>query len=120
MSLLTVHTYKKDPMTGKAVLSKVTPYVRISAKEGPPMYLKNGHVYSEDGSLVHKNNWPEWLPEEISKCNPKELLAVKFSLKQLNPPDEAPKKRGRPKKKAVEPDLGTEDGDDTASGAMGL
>src|SRR5690242_8218616 len=60
---------------GTEVITKVEPYICLAA-HGMRLYLKNGKVWSEKGTLA--DPIPEWLWWEAKKCTPAALQSVGF------------------------------------------
>lgn len=69
---------------------RVRPYLRISHRGGPILYLQEGHVYTESGERA--DPLPDWFLEELKRIDSKALVAVGF------PASGEVKKRGRPTK----------------------
>lgn len=92
---LRVHEYGKVPNSPFTKIIKSNHYIRLSHQGQPPIYIQNGHLWSEGGDRI--TNPPEWFHEQIKSVDKKQLAAVKYEA-------EAPKPRGRPKKEDVSGD----------------
>ena len=80
-----VHEYAMNKETGKTIVHRSTPYVRVMGKEGPPIYLQTGKAYYADGSDVEE--FPYWFSSEfdkLSKDSMKECGWDKVDVQELN------------------------------------
>lgn len=114
--LLRTHYHKRGP-DGLARLDKVKPYILLKqGRDDPPLYLKGGAVYWEDGKPVPSEMLPEWFEEEIRKCSRDALLEVGFDPDEVDQILNPGASKGRRVKSAVEAPIDEtelyEDGDD--------
>lgn len=59
-------------------LSRINPYIAISANGGPRVFLCEGQVYSADRKVIPESEWPAWLPEHIDRLTPEGRAKVGF------------------------------------------
>jgi len=78
--LLKTHFYVKEQRNGIPVqkLAKVVPYIRIKSGNLPPVFVKNGGIYSEDGKPY--SDVPAAIWDEARKLTPKARLSVGLVL----------------------------------------
>jgi len=62
---------KNRPSDGReAQLVRVTPYVRLNAGDGPPIYIQNGQFYCEAGDVIKAEDLPPWFEDELEAMTP--------------------------------------------------
>lgn len=71
---LKVHHHERVPGTQESRLTRLTPYLRLSHKEDPPVYIQGGAVYSEGGPALE--TLPDWFHAELAKLSPAALQEV--------------------------------------------
>lgn len=77
--LLRVNHYEALPGQNGAVRHvKDVPYLRLCAKGGPPIFVKNGTPYGEGGQPIETP--PAWFWEEAAKCSEQARADVKLRL----------------------------------------
>jgi hypothetical protein len=111
--LLKTHYHKRGP-DGLARLDKVKPYILLKqGRDDPPVYLKGGVVYWENGKPIPTEQLPGWFEEELKKCSRDALLEVGFDADEV---DEilkpAPKSRRAKSAEAPIDEAELYDGDD--------
>jgi hypothetical protein len=63
---------------GETLGTRVTPYIRLYAEDGPPIFLQGGAYFYEGGEQVPDEAQPDWLFDMQKKCNPEALKACGF------------------------------------------
>jgi hypothetical protein len=82
--LLKTHYHDRGP-DGLARLTKVKPYILLKqGRDDPPIYLKGGSVYWEDGKPVPTEKLPSWFEDELKKCSRESLLEVGFDEDEVD------------------------------------
>lgn len=94
---LKTHESERVKGTTQRRITKIRPYIRLNYKNGPPVFLQAGKVYSESGQVVEM--LPEWFDEQVQHCSKDMLKLVQFERgKAKQEVKKKPgKKRGRPK-----------------------
>jgi hypothetical protein len=62
--------------SGEATGTRVTPYIRLCAEDGPPIFLQNGLYFYEGGEQC--KDPPDWLSDMQELCSPEALKACGF------------------------------------------
>jgi hypothetical protein len=78
---LSLKTHEYTETNGLPVLTRVNPYIRLSAKGEPPMFLQGGNVYPEGQNErpIPEERWPAWLSPCIENLTPEAKVEVGFS-----------------------------------------
>lgn len=76
MLTLRVHEYTKVSGSQAVRLTKVTPYIRLSSGQGPPIFIQNGKLWSEGGPPI--KDIPDWFYDELAKISKTALAAVNY------------------------------------------
>jgi len=64
------HVVKKKEGSEGAILARVSPYVRLMAEGGPPIFIQHGAFYTEGGQSMKRADLPDWFEEELKKMTP--------------------------------------------------
>lgn len=86
---LAVHKFERIPGTSQVRIKEVNPYLRLSRRDHPPLYIQKGRVFPENGPEVPKAELPEWFWQEIAKITSQGLTEVGWDH---SPAPRAPKK----------------------------
>lgn len=78
---LSLRTHEYKTVKGRAILTGVKPYVRLSAFDGPPVYVQGGHFFAEGGKQIQEDQLPEWIWDEIEKMSEQARQEVGLSKK---------------------------------------
>lgn len=78
---LKVHHFEKIPGSQNSRLTQVTPYLRLSRGQEPPVYVQGGQVWSEGGADPLEQ-LPDWFGEEVAKASPAALKEVGWGVKE--------------------------------------
>jgi hypothetical protein len=74
-------------------LQKVTPYLRLSAEGGPPIFLQGGQAWSETGTdAIPREALPPWFEAALAGLTPQARAEVGWT----QPGDPAPERLEEP------------------------
>lgn len=73
-----VHRYTRIPGTLEMRLVETRPYVRLRRGYDPPLFVQEGVLYDEGGTVV--DPWPQWVHEDIDKLSPVVRAEVGLTL----------------------------------------
>jgi hypothetical protein len=71
------HEYRTDKRTGRNILTRMNPYVRLRNGDDPPVFLQGGKLYDEGGTEIKKA--PPWVVEHMKVMSDKAKREVGFA-----------------------------------------
>lgn len=58
-------------------------YIKLAHKDHGAVFIQRGKLMYEDGEPIPTNKIPDWVLEEIKKCNPVTLKEAGFAVKSI-------------------------------------
>lgn len=107
LELNNIQEFEERPGETRTV-RKINYCVSLKAgKDRAQVFIQHGLVWGEDGQQLKPDTVPDWFEEECRKISPEMLEKLKFDYDRWAT---TAKPRGRPRKEASSPDMGSGDG----------
>lgn len=79
-NLRQVHVFERRPGTRTDVLKSIHPAMRLRSGDGE-VWIQHGQYWTSSGQKLKPAQLPEWVADELKKCNPVALAECGIEMK---------------------------------------